>query len=777
MKLSLGAILAICLTGLQLIAVLSVVLSSYVTSERVLLKHARTLISDLGVNAIEHSKGFLKPARGTAELAKRLAENEIVASDNPEVLEKLLFQNLQVAPQFSGLYYGDQTGSFIYVKRSDGPAPYRTKIIKNSKGDRTTKFIWRNADYTIVETRFDATDTFDPRERPWYKNVLKTRDIIWTDPYIFFSSQKPGITAASPVIKKNKQLDGVIGVDIEIDAISDFLSKLNIGANGAVIIMNQNGDVIAHSNPTLIKVENADGSLNFANIGETLDPVAQAAFGNLARKDDVIIQKETTSKFEYDGKKYVSTLIPMGQSDLPWTIAVYVPEDNFIGGIKDNRTRNIWIALGIAVITGLLGLKLADRIIKPVRDFAARAELASQGEVVVTKDLPKTYPELEEANDTLVHEIVQRKISEREYGQTFDLASRGMAEISPNTGRFIRVNSHLSDILGYTADEFLGMRFSNILHPDDSDTYAFFQDAVHEDYEYNQEKRYIHKNGSTIWLRVNAILIRDEHGKPLHAVATVDDVTVQKLSEAKINDLSRDLSHFARVNMMGEMATGLAHELNQPLTAITQNADAALSTLKGQSASDPELTEILTELDQQAHRGADIIRALRGFVRKDEGTSAVFSFTELVEQTLHLVHPEVSEHDITILFDAPNIPNVVGNRIQIAQVLMNLIRNSIEAIASGDKSLKQINILAKKTDTLVEVSVEDTGTGVNPDINLFTQFETSKTDGMGLGLSFSRSIIEANGGELWYDITSAEKSRFCFTLISAAAHKKALTNA
>ncbi|KAB7613780.1 PAS domain S-box protein [Amylibacter sp. SFDW26] len=776
MKLSLGAILAICLAGLQLIAVLSVVLSSYVTSERVLLDHARSLLSDLGLNAIEHSKGFLQPARGTAELAKRLAENEIVASDNPEILEKLLFQNLQISPQFSGLYYGDQTGSFVYVMRSSSIGPYRTKIITNSKGDRVTKFIWRNEDYSVVGTRFDATDTFDPRERPWYKNVLRTRDIIWTDPYIFFSSKKPGITAASPVIKSNGQLDGVIGVDIEIDAISDFLSNLKIGNNGAVIILNRNGDVIAHPNPDLIKIEDADGTLKFANINEILDPIAQAAFGTLPKTDDVTVQTEISSKFKHGGKTYVSTLMPMGQSELPWTIAVYVPEDDFTGGIKDNRTRNIWIAFAIAVITGLLGLKLADRIIKPVRDFAVRAELASKGEVDVSKDLPKTYPELEDANDTLVHEIVQRKISEREYGQTFDLASRGMAEISPNTGRFIRVNSQLADILGYSADEILGMRFSDILHPDDSDTYAFFQDAVHEDYEYNQEKRYLHKDGSTIWLRVNAILIRDEHGKPLHAVATVDDVTAQKVSEVKINGLSRDLSHFARVNMMGEMAAGLAHELNQPLTAITQNADAALSTLQEQTTSDPELTQILTELDQQAHRGADIIRALRGFVRKDEGSKAAFDFSELVEQALHLVQSEASVHGISIVFNAENIPNVFGNRIQIAQVLVNLIRNSIEAIASGNTALKQIDVIAKEIDNFVEVWVEDTGAGVNPDINLFTQFETSKSDGMGLGLSFSRSIVEANGGQLWYDVNSAEKSRFCFTLASAVVNEEVLSN-
>jgi PAS domain S-box-containing protein len=772
MKLSLGAILAIYLAGLQFLAVLSVVLSSYVTSERVLLEHARALLSDLGHNAIEHSKGFLEPARGTAELAKRLAENNIVASDNPEVLEKLLFQQLQVAPQFSGVLYGDEFGNFVYVMRSEGPAQYRTKIVSTTDQKRSIELIWRDNDYRVVERRFDPEDQYDPRTRPWYVSAKATNDDIWTDPYIFFSSKRPGITAASPVVQFNDELRGVIGVDIEIEAISEFLSNLKIGDNGAAMILNGNGEVIAHPNPELIKVENDDGSLGFAHIGEITDPIAKAAFGSLTTSDISNLNTEEQSEFNFEGESYVTTLIPALSQDLPWTIAIYAPEDDFIGGIKANRTRNIWIAVVIAAITGLIGLKIANYINKPVRDFAVRAEMASLGQAT----RPATYPELEGARETLIHEITRRKTFEREFGQTFDMAAHGMAQISHKTGHFIRVNSHLEDILGYSSEELLGMTFADILHPDDTDTYSSFQDAVNEGFEYNQEKRYVHKDGSIIWLQVNAILIRSAQGDPLHTVVTVNDVTARRESEEEIYNLNRDLSHFSRINMMGQMATGLAHELNQPLTAITQNADAALLTVSQSQDPDPELIEILTELDTQAHRGADIIRALRGFVRKDEGNKSSFDFNELLDQALHLVHPEASKNSVSITVKTSKIPPVVGNRIQVAQVVVNLLRNSIEAIASANKRSKKVKISAKTIDDQVQICIQDTGGGVDPAIDLFTRFETSKRDGMGLGLSFSRTIIEENGGKLWYDAKIKDGSKFFFTLPSSPKNQEAQKN-
>lgn len=764
MKLSLGAILAIWLSGLQFVAVISVVFFYYLSSERVLLDHATTLISELGRSSTEHSKGFLKPVIRATDLAKRLIENDLVNSSDTTELEKLFFQQMQTVPQFSGMYYGDELGNFVYVMRSDKHASFRTKIVSRNAENISTQFIWRDENYKVVKYETDDLDTFDPRTRPWYMDAKNQQNFIWTEPYIFFSSQRPGITAATPLMASDSQLEGVIGVDIEINDISKFLARLEIGQTGVAMALSNNGDVIAHPKPDLIKVTSETGSLEFVKIDKIEDLVARTAFGNLPNLGKIVSPQNIEAEFIYNNSEYASIIIPGRNHQLPWTIAIYAPLSDFIGGIEDNRTRNIWIAIFIALATGVVGLKIADRINRPVRDFAARAGLASNGNSSTPQAMLETYPELEEASETLASEIAQRKTFEREYGLTFALESRGMAQISPKDGKFIRVNTPLADILGFTTDELMEMSISDILHPDDADTYISFQHTVHEDYEYNQEKRYINKNGDIVWLRVNAILIRDQKGDPMYAVATMDDRTAQKTAESKINELSRDLSHFARVNMMGQMAEGLAHELNQPLTSLTQNVDAALLTIREQKTPNPELVEILQDMDRQAHHGAEIIRALRGLVRKDEGEKINFNLSELLEQTLQLLTPEASDHGISISYINKKIPAVVGNRVQVAQVVVNLTRNAIEALNDKNLNEKQIFIETIFSGNYIEVHVIDTGPGIDPSVDLFAQFETSKRDGMGLGLSLSRTLIEANSGTIWYESRSEGRSKFCFTI-------------
>lgn len=278
MRKSLGALLAICLAGLQFLAVLAVVSSSYVTSEQALIRHARDLLRDVGHNTIEHSKGFLRPAEGAAELAARLAQNRVIASDNPRLLEQLLFQQLQIAPHFAGVYFGSEDGDFVMVMRmAEGPAPFRTKVITRTAEGREVRLIWRDNEFHVVHEETDPQDSYDPRSRPWYQEARARLTTIWTDPYIFFTSHQPGITLAAPVRSETGGLRGVVGVDIEISAISRFLAQLNIGETGRALIINSNGDVIAHPDPELIKTSRADGSLSFVNIAEFDDLIARAA--------------------------------------------------------------------------------------------------------------------------------------------------------------------------------------------------------------------------------------------------------------------------------------------------------------------------------------------------------------------------------------------------------------------------------------------------------------------------------------------------------------------
>ncbi|WP_284380196.1 ATP-binding protein, partial [Amylibacter marinus] len=137
---------------------------------------------------------------------------------------------------------------------------------------------------------------------------------------------------------------------------------------------------------------------------------------------------------------------------------------------------------------------------------------------------------------------------------------------------------------------------------------------------------------------------------------------------------------------------------------------------------------------------------------------------ELVTQTFRLVHPEATEHRVALICDPPPLPPALANRVQIAQVMVNLMRNAIQAIAQTQPKTRQITVTTRIADSDLLVQVEDTGGGVDTSIDLFAQFETSKPDGMGLGLSFSRSIVESNGGRLWLDDHKTPSSRFCFTL-------------
>ncbi|TRW98705.1 PAS domain S-box protein [Paracoccus sp. M683] len=764
MRNSLAALLALGMAGLQFVAILAVVLSSYLTSERTLLNHAQSLLTDVGVNATEHTKGFLDPARSAAELAARLAQHRVVASDNPILLEQFLFQQLRVTPNFSGLYYGDEEGNFVYIMRSDGPGPFRSKIVLTGP-QRSVDLIWRNEDFSMVESRTDPLDTFDPRSRPWYQRAHDRRATIWTDPYIFFSSKAPGITLASPVLGQDGSIRGVVGVDIEISSISGFLSRLRIGNSGKALMINQNGDVIAHPNLDLIRTENADGTLRFTQIDELDDPIARAAFGSSNRRQKAAEDKLATfSEFSYDDASYVASMMPVISAELPWTIAVYAPENDFIGEIKQNRAENIWIAALVAIVTGLVGLVLANFIHRPVRAFAVRSSLISQGEIDPSEPMPRTYSELAEANASLVRQIVERKKTEREYGLTFDLSTRGMAQIAPDTGRFIKVNARFSDITGYSPEELSDMVYADLTPPEDIGPFRPQAPLQDEYFATHREARLIRKDGVIISVTVNAILIRDHNGEPLHAVAAFDDITEIKVKEAQIARLNRDLSHLARGETMGELAAGLAHEVNQPLAAIAQNADTALLVLDNATGSPPELREILTEIEKQSLRAGDIIRALRGFIRKEEVTSVPFDLGELVEQTRILVQPEATEANVQITTELSPLPPVPGNRVQIAQVLVNLMRNGIEAMAKAEADERRLTVQAIRKGPTINICVTDTGPGVDPSISVFTKFETTKPTGMGLGLSISRSLVEANGGKLWLDHDHPDGARFCFTL-------------
>ena len=251
----------------------------------------------------------------------------------------------------------------------------------------------------------------------------------------------------------------------------------------------------------------------------------------------------------------------------------------------------------------------------------------------------------------------------------------------------------------------------------------------------------------------------------------VRDLTEHQQTQARLQQLQSELVHISRLSAMGEMASALAHELNQPLSAISNYMKGSRRLLA--DSVDPNAPKIESAMDraaEQALRAGQIIRRLRDFVSRGESEKRVESLSKLIEEAGALGLSGARDQNIQLRFNLnPEFDLVLADRVQIQQVLVNLFRNALEAMAqSRQRELVVAN--AGDADDMIEVAVSDTGSGFHDDVqsNLFQTFFTTKETGMGVGLSISRSIIEAHGGRMWAESNASGGATFRFTLPAAA---------
>jgi len=267
------------------------------------------------------------------------------------------------------------------------------------------------------------------------------------------------------------------------------------------------------------------------------------------------------------------------------------------------------------------------------------------------------------------------------------------------------------------------------------------------------------------WLSV-ALSTFSSNGS-LYAVLALEEVTERKQLEEHDRQLQAELAHFSRLTTVGELASGLAHELNQPLTAIIHNCDALMSgSVVGQPYDEEDLTAI-GDIHEQAKRAGSIIKGLRKMVRKETGAVAATDINQLVTETIRLSMADAHNHGIGIrLRLAENLPEPYIDAVQIQQVLVNLIRNAVEAVRLGKPKLREVVVSTKRLNEGVRVTVQDSACSITADMKrmLFEPFNTTKPGGIGMGLPISRSIVESHGGQLWVDFEDSTFTTFHFAV-------------
>jgi two-component system, LuxR family, sensor kinase FixL len=339
-------------------------------------------------------------------------------------------------------------------------------------------------------------------------------------------------------------------------------------------------------------------------------------------------------------------------------------------------------------------------------------------------------------------------------------------------------------LFGYDHDEIAGRNVS-ILMPS---PYREQHGAYIERYLATGERRIIgigrivvgqRKDGSTfpMHLTVGELRTGDRH----HFTGFIRDLTDQQMTESRLKELQSEVTHMSRFTALGEMASTLAHEINQPLTAIgnyLKGSQRILQRLDGKIDGEDAavLRDVIGKAADQALRAGQIIRRLREFVSRGESEKTVENLPKLIEDAsiLALVGARESGIDVRFRLD-PEARLVLADRIQVQQVLVNLVRNAIEALAETPPPRRLEIVTAGRDAGMVEVSVADTGSGLTPEVlrNLFQPFVTTKRKGMGLGLSICRTIVEAHGGKISVERREGGGTVFRFTLRAAVEREEA----
>jgi two-component system, LuxR family, sensor kinase FixL len=342
-------------------------------------------------------------------------------------------------------------------------------------------------------------------------------------------------------------------------------------------------------------------------------------------------------------------------------------------------------------------------------------------------------------------------------------------------GTILSFSTAAERLFGYTQAEVAGSNVSMLM----PSPYSERHDGYLERYLQTGERRIIgigrvvfamRKDGSTFPMELSVGEATGEDQRLF--TGFIRDLTDRQQTQERLEELQSELIHVARLSAMGTMASTLAHELNQPITAVTNYVEAVRDMLADPDPDDfPELREALQDAASEAMRAGHIVRRLRDFVARGEVEKTIESLPNLINEAAAFGLLGANEKSIHTTMDIDHdAAMVLVDKVQIQQVLVNLIRNAVEAMSDAPQRLLTISTRADQPG-FVRVTVADTGPGVSPDVaeQLFKAFVSTKAEGMGLGLSICRTIVEANGGHIWMEAAEGGGTRFHFTLIRTEA--------
>ena len=383
---------------------------------------------------------------------------------------------------------------------------------------------------------------------------------------------------------------------------------------------------------------------------------------------------------------------------------------------------------------------------------------------------------LKVTNRRLHEEVAERERTEEVLRRERDFSSAildtvgAIVVVLDTQGRLVRCNRYCEQVMGYLEAEikdryvwdiFLEPQVATSVRPVFGELVASKRGNIYENY-------WLTKDGRKRLIKWSNTVIVDQHGEVEFVIATGIDITEKRATEELERQHLIDLAHVSRLSTMGQMATEIAHELNQPLCAIASFSDSCLRMYDSGKYDPAEVRQVLQEIGEQAQRAGEVIRRIRKFVRKEPAERISISLNELVNDVVRLTQIEARSNQVDVRTAlADSLPPVKVDKILVEQVILNLVRNAIEAIAHAEGTRREIVIATHaRADGMLETTVSDTGPGLAPGAaeKIFQPFFTTKPQGMGMGLSLSLSIVQAHDGQLTAESNAGQGTIFRLVL-------------
>jgi PAS domain S-box-containing protein len=366
----------------------------------------------------------------------------------------------------------------------------------------------------------------------------------------------------------------------------------------------------------------------------------------------------------------------------------------------------------------------------------------------------------------------QRDLTAERWRAFFTNASVGVA-ITDQNYRFVTTNSAFQTMLGYSEDELKRLSYLDLTVDEDRGRNQVLTKELASGARRSLqfEKRYRHKHGKIIWVNISGNVIPGTPEGLMYFAAIVQDITERKRAEDALSEAQTELARVSRVTALGELAASIAHEINQPLGAIIADANACLNWMTADRPDLVNMREALRAIVKDGERAAQVLTRIRALLARSDVVRESCDLTGVIREVLSLVGSDLARQAVSVQTSlAEDVPNVLADRIQIQQVLLNMLLNAAEA--SRDLAPDRRRVLVRASLEVLDdgrcvvVSVRDAGVGLQgkrPE-HMFEAFFTTKPNGLGMGLSISRSIIDAHGGRMWATPNEDQGATFHFTL-------------